>query len=383
MMPIDPATLPKGIYTGPFHARQRSAGGRFYEDMGALWTQGFGDIPKEYWAVRRRTGLWDISSLAKFRFDGPHALAALDRLSTRRMRDASPGAVRYGLVLDEDGRMLDEATFLVRSPTQAFLFGNDEREPFIDHLRCVTADLEVEITNITRSLPGVAVQGPGSYELLVELIDRPFAQLRWFQVLPEVYLAGVRGMLARVGFTGELGYEFFLLDGEEGASAIWDAIVGAGAQPIGLDAIQALRCECGLVIQNEDYVPGQTDPLDLSLERFIDLDAHEFIGKAAVSARLAAGPARRFKTVLLEGSKPPEPGAPVMHAGRPVGRVTSAVVSPCLGVLALAVIDTAEATDGASVRIADRPGRLHPVPIEGTGRARSDPQCSRAESGLG
>lgn len=374
MQPIDAATLAPGIHAGPFHERQRRAGGTFYEDMGALWTRGFGDPVAEYWAVRRDAALWDISSLVKLRFDGPQALAALDRLSTRRMRDATPGAVRYGLVLDDDGRMLDEATFLVTLSTQGYLFGNDERGPFLNRLRASTADLDVEITNVTRALPGLAIQGPGSYRLLAGLIDRPFEQLRWFRVLCEVRLAGVRGMLVRVGFTGELGYEFYLLDGDEGAERVWDALAGAGARPIGLDAIQAIRCELGLVIQEEDYVPGETDPLDLSMERFIDLDDHTFVGKAAISARLAAGPARGFKTVLLTGDSAPRRGAPVLHAGRAVGMVTSSVVSPRFGVIALAVIDRSVALDGAPVVVGDVAGQLHPLPLDGAGRARADPR---------
>lgn len=169
--------------------------------------------------------------------------------------------MRYGLVLDPDGYLLDEATFLVTSPTQGYLLGNDERAPFISHLRAASADLEVAITNLSRKLPTLAIQGPDSYQLLAELIDRPFAELRWFRCLPEVWLMGVRVMLIRAGFTGELGYELYFLDGDEGAEQVWDRLVSAGARPIGLDAMRALRCELGFVIQGEDYVPGETDPV--------------------------------------------------------------------------------------------------------------------------
>src|SRR5262245_8396256 len=95
--------------------------------MNCLWTAGFGDTFAEYWAVRRDVGMWDISSLVKFRFTGRDALTALDRLTTRRLIDAMPGVVRYGLVLDEKGAMLDEATLFVVSAEEAYLIGNDER----------------------------------------------------------------------------------------------------------------------------------------------------------------------------------------------------------------------------------------------------------------
>src|SRR6266571_1699017 len=114
MEPIE--VIPPEIRTGPFHARQRALGGSFYEDKGWLWTRAFGDPVAEYWAVRRGAGLWDVSALVKWRFTGSDARAALHRLTTRRALRLEPGTVRYGMMLDQDGTMLDEGTTLVVSP---------------------------------------------------------------------------------------------------------------------------------------------------------------------------------------------------------------------------------------------------------------------------
>lgn len=363
------------IETGPFHERQRSLGATFYEDMGWLWTRSFGDPEDEYWAVRRGVGLWDVSALVKWRFRGSDALAALDRLTSRRIVDLTPGTIRYGTMLNDDGFILDEGTTLVVGPGEAYFFGNDERQPFIEHLARNTADLDVRIENVTATIPNLAIQGPGSYELLSRLTDVDVASVRWFHFIPEaVSVAGVRGLLTRTGFTGELGYEFFLWDAE-GAERVWDAIVEGGATPFGLDAIELLRVEAGLLIQEEDYVPGETDPYELSLDPYIELDGHDFVGRRAAAGR-AARPFRRLVTLTFDGPGLPRAGDAITRDGVRVGDVRSPVRTPRFGSIALGTIDAAIAGDGEAVDVGGRLATVRTTPIDDPGklRPRSDPR---------
>ncbi|MEX0990223.1 MAG: aminomethyltransferase family protein [Actinomycetota bacterium] len=384
MEPIAIEDIPPDVYVGPFHEKQRALGGTFYEDYGTLWTATFGDPESEYWSVRRGAALWDTYALVKFRLTGRDTLPALDRLFTRRLADAESGVVRYGMLLDEQGRMLDEATVVVLSPEEAYLFGNDGGATFTAHMAAHTVGLQLDIEDVSRALPCLAVQGPRSFEVLAKLSGTDFGSLRWFRCLPDpVEIAGVRGLLVRAGFTGELGYEFYLLDGDDGAERLWEAIAGAGAAPIGLDAIEKLRIEAGLLIAEEDYVPGETDPLDLGMERFIDFDGHDFVGRDAVMER-TQDPPRRFVTLALEGEVAPHHGAPVNVGGRIVGDVRSADVSPRFGTLALAVVETAHAAPGGRVMVGGSAGRVHPVPIDDPEklRPRSDPRDPVTVDGL-
>jgi aminomethyltransferase len=375
MDPIDLNDITGDIYTGPFHDVQRRAGATFYEDYGHLWTKSFGDPVAEYWAVRRAAGLWDVSALVKFHFTGRDVLPALDRLTTRAMLGVQPGTVRYGMVLNDEGIMLDEGTSCVLSDEEAYFFGNDDSAEFLAHLAEHTADLDVQIEDVTSRIGTVAVQGPGSLELLAGLTDADIRGLGWFRLLSEpVEIAGVRGLLVRAGFTGEKGYEFYLLDGSDGAEMLWKQIVGAGATPIGLDAIEMLRIEAGLIIGDEDYWPGKTAPYDLSLDRFIDLEGHDFIGRDRC-AETAAAPPRRFVTLTFdEGGNgeeaAPSPGAGVFVEERSVGVVTSASVTPRFGALALAVVDSVYAGDGTSLRVDGRPATARPVPIDDPEKVR-------------
>ncbi len=374
MEPIDPSDITGDIYAGPFHDVQRAAGASFYEDYGHLWTKSFGDPEAEYWAVRREVGLWDVSALVKIHLTGGDVLPALDRLTTRAMLGVQPGTVRYGMVLNHEGIMLDEGTSCVLSDHEAYFFGNDDSAEFLAHLADHTADLDVRFADVTSQMGTVSVQGPGSLELLAGLTDADISGLRWFRLLPEpIEIAGVRGLLVRAGFTGEKGYEFYLLDGHDGGETLWREIVSAGATPIGLDAIQMLRVEAGLIIGDEDYWPGETDPYDLSLDKFIDVEGHDFIGGERC-VETAAAPPRRFVTLTFDkgggDEEVPAPGAAVFGEDGSVGAVTSATVTPRFGALALAVVDTVCAEDGLSLLVDGRPATVRPLPIDDPNKER-------------
>lgn len=379
MDPIEEIT--DDLYKGPFHAKQVALRATFYEDLGNLWTRAFGDPVEEYWAVRRNAGLWDVSALVKWRFTGRDALVALDRLTTRRVADAAPGRIRYGMMLDRAGKMLDEGTVCVVSAEDVFFMGNDDRPPFEEHVKECTADLDVEIENMTQVMSNISVQGPDSFELLTRLTDLDLTSLAYFRLLPRtVELAGVPGLLTRTGFSGDLGYEFFL-ESHEGAETLWDAIASAGARPIGLDAVEILRVEAGLLIQEEDYFVGETDPYDLSMDAFIDLEDHDFVGRDACVA-MAASPPRRFVTLEIEGDEALERGAIVVRGGSEIGRVTSSAVSPRLGALALSILDSGSASEGTEVLVEGRAALVRPVPVDPGARLRprSDPRAPlRAE----
>jgi aminomethyltransferase len=375
MEPIALEDISPSIDVGPFHGRQRQRGGSFYEDYGTLWTATFGDPVSEYWAIRRGAALWDTYALVKFRFSGPDALIALDRLFTRRLIGAAPGIVRYGMLLNEEGLMLDEATVVVVSDEDVYLLGNDSSQTFVDHMLAHTSGLDVSIVDVSRAVPCLAVQGPRSFEVVSKLTDAEIGELRWFRcLLDPVEVAGVRVLMLRAGFTGELGYEFYLLDGDDGATTLWDAIVDAGAVPVGLDAIEKVRIEAGLLIAEEDYDPGATDPTELGMQRYLDLEDHTFVGREAVIER-ARVPLRTFVTLVLDGSDVPAHGAPVFTGDERVGEVRSADTTPRFGTLALAVVDTAHAAPGTKLTVEGQGCLVHPVPIDDPEklRPRQDP----------
>jgi glycine cleavage system aminomethyltransferase T len=129
----------------------------------------------------------------------------------------------------------------------------------------------------------------------------------------------------------------------------------------------------GLVIQDEDYFPGETDPYELSLDAFIDLEGHEFVGREQALAT-ASAPPRRFKTLEIEGDALPRIGEPVTRGGVTVGDLRSVEVSPRFGPLALAVLESSAAIDGTTVEADHIGATVRSLPFDREARARSNPR---------
>ncbi|MDP9242310.1 MAG: hypothetical protein M3O84_03945, partial [Actinomycetota bacterium] len=154
----------------------------------------------------------------------------------------------------------------------------------------------------------------------------------------------------------------------------WDAVLDAGATPFGLDAIELLRVEAGLLIQYEDYTPGETDPYELNLNPYIEFEGHDFVGREAAKKRAADRP-RRFATLRLDGDAP-ESGARVNQGATDVGDVRSSFSTPRFGTIALAVLDAEAARESEHVEVEGARATVGRVPIDDPGklRPRSDPR---------
>ena len=156
--------------------------------------------------------------------------------------------------------------------------------------------------------------------------------------------------LSRTGFSGELGYELFTKP--EHAEDLWTVIEGIGAVPYGVDVVEPIRIEAGMVVTDYDYEAHQRSPYDLGLDRVVALESDgAFMGKEALR-EIAAAPPNRFKTLRLEGEELPEYGAAVTKDGEDVGVLTSPALSPAFGPIGLAILRTDVASDGTSVDVA-------------------------------
>jgi aminomethyltransferase len=341
-----------------FHAVTSKTAAGFMEEAGWLWVTNFGDPDAEYRAVRDGVGMWDLSPLNKWEFRGADALEAVQRVHTNDVIAMPPGQVRYGAFVDEDGLLVDDGTVFVHAPDHLWVCtnGNEHEEYFGE----ATKGLEVTFRYIAPELPSMQIQGPKSRDLVRALTDAPVDELRYFTFLPEqVVFGGVPVWLSRTGFSGELGYEVFLRP--EHAEAVWGAVEAAGAVPYGVDIIEPVRVETGMIVTDYDYEAHQRSPFDLGLDRVVALEgAGAFMGKDELRAT-AVDPPNRFKTIRLADGPLPAYGAAVFHEGNEVGVLTSPATSPLYGNLGLAILRTGVAADGTQVEIAAEGG-----PIPGT-----------------
>jgi aminomethyltransferase len=356
-----------------FHEVTEAQGGGHVADGGWLWLEGFGDVQKEYAAVRDDAAVWDVSPLNKWDFRGPDALRAAQRVFSNEVLGLQVGQARYGAFLDADGLMVDDGTVFNTSRDDhcwVMTNGKDHEAYFAEHL----GGLDVEFEWIAPRMPHLGVVGPRSREVVQGLTDADVASLRYFRFLPEpVTVGGVPVWLSRTGFGGELGFELFLTD-PANAADLWNAVVGAGVTPFGVEAIEILRIEAGLIVTDYDYEAHQRTPYDFNLDRLVALDAGvEFVGIDHLRA-VAGDPPNRFVTVKVQGDTLPEYGAAVTKDGEEIGVLTSPTDSPRFGKIGMAILRSGHAAPGTEVEVAvgdaTAPGTVDVLPLYDTNKQR-------------
>ncbi len=357
-----------------FYDVQAAAGATFEEEGGWMWTGGFGDFDREYSAVRDGVGMWDLSPLNKWEFRGPDAAEAVQHAHSSDVLGMVDGQVKYGGFLDENGLLVDDGTVFRFSSERLWVMTNDMNRQ--EYFEDATKGLDVSFEYLGEQLPSMQIQGPGSRDLVKSLTDADIDSLKYFRFIPEqIKIVGQPVTLSRTGFSGELGYELFLAP--EYANDIWAAVMDAGAVPYGIDIIEAIRVEVGMIVTGYDYEEHARTPYDMGMDRVVALDgAGEFMGKDELR-EVAKAPPNRFKTIRLEGDTLPEYGAALSFAGEDAGVLTSPADSPKLGKIGLAIIRADLATNGTTLEVAMADGS-----ISGTvdDLALYDPQKKRPRS---
>lgn len=328
---------------------------------------------EEYWACRERAAVMDLSPLRKFEVLGPDAEALLQACVTRNIRKLSHGQVVYSAMCNETGGMIDDCTVFRLGDTNFRFVGGDEYDGVWLREQAERLGLDrVWVKHSTDQLHNIAVQGPASREILDQLIWTPptqprFTDLTWFRfAIGRIGdHNGVPLVVSRTGYSGELGYELWVHPGD--APALWDAVWEAGRPhemlPLGLDALDMLRIESGLVFAGYDFC-DQTDPFEAGIGFTVPLKSKEddFIGRDALVSRKAS-PQRTLVGLELEGNEPAVHGDCV-HVGRSqVGTVTSATRSPVLRKnIALCRIAVQHAEVGSRVEVGKLDGHRKRIP---------------------
>jgi aminomethyltransferase len=254
---------------------------------------------------------------------------------TRDIRRLSDGQVVYTAMCNDTGGMIDDATVFRLHATNFRFVGGCEYDGVWLREVAERLGLRVWVKESTDELHNIAVQGPASRELLEPLIwtaptQTPFEELRWFR-FSVARLGGPQGIpliASRTGYSGELGYELFCHPRD--AAAVWDAVLGTGGvTPLGLDALDTLRIEAGLIFAGAEF-DDQVDPFEAGIGFTVPADKEDdFVGREALAER-REHPQRRLVGLELEGNEPAGHGDCV-HVGRhQVGVVTSGTRSPVL-----------------------------------------------------
>ena len=376
-----------------FHTRTSALTRNFVEYNGYWLATSFTNhgAVAEYHACREAAAVIDLSPLRKFEVLGPDAEELLQRTLTRNVKKIAVGQVSYSALCNETGGMLDDGTlFRLGQDNFRWIGGSDYGGIWLRE-QAAKMGLKVWVRNSTDQLHNLAVQGPKSREILHDIVWTPPAQptldeLGWFRfTIGRIGdYDGIPIVVSRTGYTGELGYEIWCHP-KDGA-ALWDAVWQAGAPhglaPMGLDALDMLRIEAGLIFAGYEF-DDQTDPFEAGIGFAVALRAkadEDYIGKAALTRR-KAHPSRTLVGLELAGNEPAAHGDPV-HVGRSqVGVVTSGMRSPILRKnIALCRMAVEHAALGTAVEIGKLDGHQKRIPATVVRLPFYDPEKTRVRA---
>jgi aminomethyltransferase len=330
---------------------------------------------REYWAIRNSGALFDVSPLYKYLITGPDALRLLNRIVTRDVSKCALGQVMYTPWCDEAGKVMDDGTI---SRLDERTFRLTSADPNLRWLHQNALRLNVRIEDISDTTAALSLQGPNSRAVLKQVSDADLDKLKYFRVT-STKIRDIPVQISRTGYTGDLGYEIWV-DAKH-AEALWDALMEAGHDygitPAGILALDVARVEAGLLLIEVDYQSARhalieaqkSSPFELGLGWTISFDKGNFVGRKALLAEKARGPAWQFVGLEIEwkglerlytevGLPPQLPtitvraSLPVSSVGQQVGYATSSCWSPLIKkYIALAHLETAHAKLGNLVML--------------------------------
>ncbi|WP_025291582.1 glycine cleavage system aminomethyltransferase GcvT [Sphingomonas sanxanigenens] len=344
----------------PLDGWHRAQGARMVDFAGYQMPIQYEGILAEHLWTRAHAGLFDVSHMGQLFLSGEGLDAALEALLPADVAGLKLGRMRYSLLLDESGGILDDL-MLSRWADGVYIVVNGAvKHEDIGWLREYLPD-EININHLEdRAL--LALQGPEAAAALARHVtgDHDLDALS-FMTGGRYTIAGVDAWISRSGYTGEDGFEISIP--AEAAEAVATLLTGEPeVKPIGLGARDSLRLEAGLPLYGHDLDPGTT-PIAADLGFAISKRRREeggFMGADRVLAELADGATLKRVGLFVDGRQPVREGAAVVDAeGSEVGRVTSGGHSPSLGrPIAMAYVPIASAVPGATIRVSQR-GKLH------------------------
>ena len=381
------------IRTTPIHDWAAERGAAF-EDV-SLWKRAHyfpkagenmhAAVARECKAVRSSAGIFDASTLGKIEIVGPDAAEFMNRMYTNAWTKLEPGRLRYGVMLREDGFVMDDGVVGRLSHDRFHVTTTTGGAPRVlahmeDYLQTEWPDLDVWLTSTTEQWAVIAVQGPKSREILQPLMDDIDLSRAAFPHMSvrEGHIRGVPARVFSVSFTGELGFEVNVP--AEHGRAIWEAIFKAGEPhgitPYGTETMHVLRAEKGYIIVGQE-TDGTAVPDDVNLGWAVGKAKRDFVGKRSLERAAMSAPDRKQlvgllttdpKIVLEEGAQiVAEPGVKV-PSPTPVpmlGFVTSSYASATLErSIALAMIKGGRARIGTKLHVPMPGGSIEVMVVE-------------------
>ena len=307
----------------------------------------------EYFAIRTKAALLDITPLYKYLIEGPDSQKFLHRLVTRNINICKVGQVMYTPWCDENGKVIDDGTVQRLSDHK---FRITSAEPNLEWLEHNSVGMDLAISDDSSTTAALALQGPNSRDILNAVAKETLDDLKFFW-MKNTRFGDIPVSISRTGYTGDLGYEIWMDPSD--ALLVWDMLIEKGKPygitPTGLQALDISRIEAGLILLDVDYISSRhaliesrkSSPFELGLGWAVKMKKDDFIGKRALEKELKNGPEWEFVGIEIEwaqlekhyrkaGLAPGLPSTawrtstPLYSGSEQVGYATSGAWSPIL-----------------------------------------------------
>jgi len=302
-----------------------------------VWFEGV--IP-EHNAVRNGVGLFDVSHMGRTMAEGPDVERFINYIVTNDVSVLEPMSGLYTVMCNPQGGIVDDlTTYRLASDKFLIVYNASNREKDYNWLQSHTEGFDVKLKDISDDVAMIALQGPKSPETLQRLCTGVVATFGRFK-LSKTELCGYDSYVARTGYTGEDGFELFILDTPvskpDKALTVWNDLLGAGKangiKPCGLGARDSLRLEAGLSLYGND-IDDETNPLEAKLRWVVKFKKPaDFIGKDVLLRINQEGVKRTRIGIMMDGRGIPRHGYEIWDDERKIGTVTSGGYGPTLGV---------------------------------------------------
>jgi len=313
----------------------------------------FGDPEQNFWNLVNDAILCDVAVERQVEITGPDAATFVQLLTPRNLSQCAVGQCKYVLITNEAGGILNDPVLLRLEENRFWLSLADSDVLMWAQGVATHAGLDVEISE--PDVSPLQLQGPKSGDIMAALFGESIRDLKYYW-LDHFELDDIPLVISRTGWSSELGYELYLLDGSQGG-ALWEKLMTVG-EPMGLKPghTSSIRRIEGAMLSYHADMDAQTNPFELGLDRLVDLEMPaEFIGKAALKQVRQQGISRQQVGLEIEGKPLPGPNTqfwPIELSGEVIGKVTSAVYSPRLKKnIALAMVASAHSAMGTACSI--------------------------------
>ena len=332
-MIFDPALIQRGarLKRSPYFEATQRAGCRGYTVYNhMLLPIRYDSFEAEYERLLADVTLWDVSVERNVEITGRDGLKFAELLTPRDLSKCGVGEGRYVLITDEAGGIVNDPVLLRLEENRFWLACADSDVLLWAKGVARGSGMQVELREL--DVAPLQIQGPKSRELIRDLFGDSTLGLKYYQFI-RTELGGIPVIVTRTGWTGELGYELYLLDPKRGVD-LWNRVMEAGKRyhiaPTGPSDIR--RIEAGILNYGIDLTL-ENNPYELGLERLVNLEkTAEFIGRDALKRIARDGVKKKLVGVEISGTKMDLNFTryPLRVQGKAAGFVTSCVHSPRL-----------------------------------------------------